>query len=473
MNSSQPGHIWLIYIVLVVLPIVAIAWVVAMGDGLPAPVGLAYEVKVGPNDQAFIRLPVFLGQLAVVLCMAHGLGFLMRYIGQPRVVGEILAGLALGPSLLGFWWEDAYQALFPPGSLRFHGGLSQIGLILFMFLAGLEIDFKRTPVRMGRVFVVSHAGIALPMLCGVLLAPLLYRDYSTPQTTFTEFSLFLGCAMSVTALPVLARILVERGLFNTMFGANAMACAATSDATAWGMLAAIVALEREAGGAWATLWGTLAGAFVFVGFMFFAVRPALARHWSQACAAGRRFGRSDLIMVLLLIVFSALAMEFLQLHAVFGAFIAGLAMPRDERLCEEIRMRFEDLMVVVLLPLFFATTGLRTNLWLLQTPAEYWLAFWIIVVAVGSKLGGSFIAARAVGIGSREAGSLGALMNARGLVELVLLTIGLQDGLITSTLFTMMVFMALITTMMTTPLLALLGRGIGVIGQEQPVRGGL
>lgn len=457
MPFDRLGRVSLAYAALVILPILAVVAIVAINEQLPAPVGIPYAYKASASDQSLLRLSVFLGQIAVILAVAHGLGALMRHIGQPRVAGEIFAGLALGPSFLGAMWPEVYEWIFPPGSVRFLSGLSQIGLILFMFLTGLEIDLRRSGVRLGRALVVSHAGIALPMLGGVALALLLYHDYSTPQTTFMEFALFLGCAMSVTALPVLARILAEHGLFNTAFGTNAMACAATADATAWGMLAVIVALERETSEAWATLWITFAGAAVFLAFMFFAVRPLLTRAWDRKSAAGEAIGRNELVLVVLLIVLSAYAMELLHLHAIFGAFVAGLVMPRDDRLRIEIRTRFEDLMAVLLLPMFFALTGLRTNVGLLSSSAEYWLALLIIVTAVVGKLGGSVAAARVVGIGWREAGALGTLMNARGMVELVLLTIGLQDGIITPVLFTMMVFMALLTTVMTTPLLTWIG----------------
>ncbi|MFM8332922.1 MAG: cation:proton antiporter [Candidatus Methylumidiphilus sp.] len=468
MHTQQSRKISLAYIALVVAPIIAVIAVLALGEDLTAPVGLPFTYKAIAPDQALLKLSVFLAQLAVILMVAHGLGALMRHVGQPRVVGEILAGLILGPSLLGLCWPEVYDLLFPTGSIRFHSGLSQIGLILFMFLTGLEIDFKRTRVRVWRMLVVSHAGIALPMLGGVTLALYLYHDYSTPQTSFMEFALFLGCAMSVTALPVLARILAERGLFHTLLGANVIACAATADATAWGMLAAIVAMERETGGAWSTLWHTLAGAAVFLAFMFFVVHRILTAQWqARQAATAAQFGHNDLVLVLLLIILSALAMEILQLHAIFGAFVAGLAMPRDIRLRAEVRARFEDLMSVLLLPLFFAITGLRANLGLLATPAEYGLAGLIILVAVLGKLGGSLVAARLVGVGWREASALGILMNARGTVELVLLTIGLQDGIITPALFTMMVFMALITTMMTTPLISCLGKPASFAGAEE------
>lgn len=467
MQSKPPKYSSLAYLALVIVPVLAVIGLLALGEGLPVSLGVAYSHKASASDQAVLQLPTFLGQLAVILAAAHGLGALMRYIGQPRVVGEILAGLALGPSFLGLCWPDLHQWIFPPGSVRFHGGLSQVGLILFMFLTGLEIDFERAGVRLGRTLIVSHAGIALPMLGGVALSLFLYRDYATAQTRFMEFALFLGCAMSVTALPVLARILVERGLFNTVLGANVMACAAMADATAWGMLAVVVALERESGAAWTTLGYTLAGAALFLAFMFFGVRRALAAQWSERWAAGKKFGQNDLMWVLLVIVLSALAMELLHLHAIFGAFVAGLAMPRDGRLRAEIRARFEDLMAVLLLPLFFAITGLRTDIGLLATPAEYgWVAL-IIGVAVLGKLGGSCVAARAAGIGWRDACAVGILMNARGTVELVLLTIGLQDGIITPALFTMMVLMALVTTMMTTPLLIGIGRTASFAATQQ------
>jgi Kef-type K+ transport system membrane component KefB len=285
------------------------------------------------------------------------------------------------------------------------------------------------------------------------MALLLYHDCATPLASFTVFALFVGCSMSVTAFPVLARILAEHELLSTKFGLTATACAAMSDVTAWGMLAVVVALGRRAGNVLTLFEHTILGLLVFLVVMFGVVRKLLAALWRRERASARRLSQEALAGVIVLILLSALATELLHLHAIFGAFVAGLVMPPDDALRSMIRSRLEDLLAVLLLPLFFAFTGLRTNIGLLSTGADWALTLGIIALAIAGKCGGTTIAARSMGINWRRAGALGVLMNSRGLIELVLLTIGLQEGIITSRLFTMMFLMAIVTTMMTVPLL--------------------
>ena len=282
----------------------------------------------------------------------------------------------------------------------------------------------------------------------------LYHDYAPAGRNFIEFTLFFACAMSVTAFPVLARILAERKLTTTSLGITAITCASVADATAWIMLAFAVALEKGVGRAGTVLWETVAGSAIYLAVMFLVVRPALARFWQRAVANGRMLGHNEFSILILVILFSALFTELLNVHAIFGAFIAGVIMPRDEHLQAALRSRLEDVLIVLLLPLFFAFTGLRTDVGLLTTGHDWYFAFLIIVVAIAGKLGGTAVAARASGINWRQAGALGVLMNSRGLMELVLLSIGLQDGIITPALFTIMVLMAIVTTLMAVPLLS-------------------
>ncbi len=443
------------YAVLVVVPVAAFGMILAAGGRLPSPIGMAASAG---NDisapQTNLRLPLFLAQIAVIMAVSRVLGLVMRKLGQPQVVGEMIAGLALGPSLLGLAWPAAYAWLFPAGTVRFLNALSQIGLVLFMFLVGLELDLRHVRDRARQILVISHAGMALPIFGGGVLALFLYHEYSPPDKTFTEFALFFGCAMSVTAFPVLARILAERGLTATSLGVTSLACASLADVTAWAMLAVVVALERGSGSDLAILGRILVGVTLFLSIMFLVVRPALARFWRRLTARKETLSHNELTLILLIIFASAFATELINIHAIFGAFVAGVIMPRDERLRSAVRARLEDILVVLLLPLFFAFTGLRANVGLLTTPGDLSFALLILLVAVAGKLGGTAIAARATGSGWREAGALGVLMNSRGLMELVLLTIGLQDGVITPALFTMMVLMAIVTTMMTTPILA-------------------
>ncbi|HEY3761767.1 MAG TPA: cation:proton antiporter [Verrucomicrobiae bacterium] len=439
------------YTVLVILPVLVFIALLFHGKNLPHTVGAASPETA--NTAAGFDLGILLKQTALIIAVARIFGLIIRRFGQPQVIGEMIAGVVLGPSLFGWLWPSAYQWVFPAGIARINS-LSQIGVILFIFLVGVELDLKDVRARFRQILVVSHAGMALPILGGGILAFFLYHDYAPANHSFVEFTLFFACAMSVTAFPVLARILDEKKLTATPLGAAALTCASVADVTAWIMLAVAVAMEQGIGRVQLILWQTIIGAAIYLAVMFFLVRPALARFWQRAAANGKMLSYNEFSILILVILFSALSTELLRVHAIFGAFIAGVIMPRDERLQSAVRSRLEIILVVLLLPLFFAATGLRTDVGLLSSSRDWYFAFWIIAVAIAGKLGGSAIAARASGIGWREAGALGVLMNSRGLMELVLLTIGLQDGIITPALFTIMVFMTIVTTMMTVPLLA-------------------
>jgi Kef-type K+ transport system membrane component KefB len=391
-------------------------------------------------------------QIAVVIVAARATGWLFRRLGQPQVVGEMAAGILLGPSLLGWVAPGVSALLFPPASMALLGLLSQVGVLLFMFLVGLELDPKLLRGQ-GRIAVVtSHASIIAPFMLGAALALLLYPRLSDASVSFTGFALFMGAAMSVTAFPVLARILLERRLTNTRIGTMTLACAAVDDVTAWTILAVVVGIVRSETLA-RPLWVTLAGTAVFAAVMFFGVRRGLG--W--LVTHYHRYGRVTQNMMgaaLILMLLSAWTTEWLGIHALFGAFAMGAVMPKVPGLVHELAGKLEDVTVVFLLPLFFAFTGLRASIGLV-TGAEMWLyAALVLLAAVGGKLGGSFVAARASGMPGREALALGVLMNTRGLMELVILTIGLELGVISPALFTLLVMMALITTAMTTPLLA-------------------
>jgi Kef-type K+ transport system membrane component KefB/nucleotide-binding universal stress UspA family protein len=390
-------------------------------------------------------------QIGVVLVAARLCGLLFRRIRQPQVVGEMAAGILLGPSLLGWVAPDASAFLFPPQSLAHLNTLSQVGLVLFMFLVGLEFDPKLLRGRGHAAVVTSHVSIIAPFFLGSILALHLYPQLSDSSVSFQGFALFMGAAMSVTAFPVLARILAERNLMRTKVGAVTIACAAVDDVTAWSILAVVIALVRT-DALEAPLWVTLAGSLAYVAAMLLVVRPALRR---LEAAYHHRGGLTQdmLALVLLLALASAWTTEWLGIHALFGAFLFGAVMPKDRGLVHDIGAKLEDLTVVFLLPLFFANAGLRTSIGLVSSP-EMWSFFGLIMlVAVAGKFGGSTLSARITGLSWREAGALGVLMNTRGLMELVILTIGLEIGVISPALFTMMVMMALVTTAMTTPVL--------------------
>jgi Kef-type K+ transport system membrane component KefB len=390
-------------------------------------------------------------QIGTILIVARLVGWLFGKLDQPRVVGEMVAGILLGPSLLGWLAPNLSSSLFPPDSLGHLNSLSQVGLLIFMFLVGLELDLGHLR-ELGRAAVMtSQVSIIAPFILGSTFAVYLYPRLSDPSVSFTGFALFMGAAMSVTAFPVLARILTERNMLRTRVGSVAIACAAVDDVTAWCILAAIVVIVR-ASTLELPVWLTVSGLAVFVLLMGLVVRPALRR--LEMVYEKRGNLTQDLIAIILLVVLaSGWATESLGVHAFFGAFLAGVVMPRHSELSRELSQKFEALIVVLLLPIYFALTGLRSSIFLI-TGAEMWFyCAVIIVLAVFGKLGGSMLSARLNGMTWRESAAVGILMNTRGLVELVILNIGLDLGILSPALFSIMVLMALVTTLMTTPLL--------------------
>jgi Kef-type K+ transport system membrane component KefB len=390
---------------------------------------------------------LLLAQVAGILITARLVGHAVRFIGQPRVVGEMLAGLMLGPSLLGWAAPELSQLLFPPASLGFVNALSQIGLVFFMFLVGLELDLSLLRGQGRAAVVTSHASIVAPFFLGACLALFLYPRLSDDSVGFTAFALFFGVAMSVTAFPVLARMLTERGMLRTRLGSVTIAAAAVDDVTAWCILAIVIVVARTAEAA-LPIPMMLLGTAAFVLVMLTIVRWALK--WLERLG---RFGEDVVAIVVLFVLASAWTTERLGVHAVFGAFLAGVVMPRHEALVRHLTDRLHDLMVILFLPLFFAFTGLRTSVSLIQGTMWLYCAL-IIGVAVLGKLGGSALAARTSGMTWRESWAIGTLMNTRGLMELVVLNVGLDIGVISPALFAIMVLMALVTTFMTSPMLA-------------------
>lgn len=394
---------------------------------------------------------LLIAQIAIILFFARVLGRGMRLIGQPKVVGEMVAGLMLGPSLLGWLAPTVSTALFPQSSVGFLNALSQIGLLFFMFLVGLELDAKLIRGRGQVVLVSSHASIVAPFLLGVCLALYLYPRLSDDSVTFTGFALFMGAAMSVTAFPVLARILQERGLTKTRLGAVAIACAAVDDVSAWCILASVVLIVRSAA-ATIPIPLMVGGSLLFVLVMLTVVRRSLSRLEVTYERWGGKLSQDRIAAVVFLVLASGWITERLGVHAVFGAFLAGAVMPKGEAFVREFRDRFEDVMVVLFLPIFFAFTGLRTSVALIG--GDMWLyMLLILLVAVAGKMAGCAFAARATGMSWRESWALGTLMNTRGLMAFVILNVGYDIGVISPALFAMMVLMALATTFMTTPVL--------------------
>jgi Kef-type K+ transport system membrane component KefB len=388
-----------------------------------------------------------LAALAAVVVVGRLLGRLFRAIGQPPVIGEVIAGILLGPSLLGHFAPGVYGFLLPAAVAPSLGLVAQLGVILYMFLVGLELNPDALRRRLRTTVVISNAGILVPFALGVALAFYLYPRFSTPEVPRTGFVLFIGVAMSVTAFPVLARILGDRAMTRTPLGELALTCAAVADVTAWCLLAFVVGVVQSSARS-ALLVAVLTLAFVAV--LFVVVRPSAVR-WA------RRFetdgpDRGAIALALVGALLAALATEAIGVHAIFGAFLAGAILPHDSRLARGLEQSLEHLVTILLLPAFFAFAGMRTEIGLVAGSA--WLVCGLIVlVATAGKLGGTLLAARAVGIGWRDAAGLGVLMNTRGLMELIVLNVGLDLGVITPTLFTMLVLMALVTTMATAPAL--------------------
>jgi Kef-type K+ transport system membrane component KefB len=398
--------------------------------------------------------------LAVVILAARLLGAAIARIGQPQVMGEVLAGILLGPTLLGALLPEVKDHLFPADIVPLLSAGADIGLAFYMFLVGLELDPKLLRGRVAQAAVVSNASVALPMALGLLVALPLY-ELVGPDKGFVPFALFVGVSMSITAFPVLARILIERRMLRRPVGAMALASAAIDDVTAWGLLALSSAVAAGGGGGKVVRVIGLTVAFCLG--MALIVRPVLARV-SKAYDEAGRVPAAWIGAIFVGVLLSAWLTQEIGIAAIFGAFVMGMVMPRRAELSADVTHRFEDFVVMVLLPLFFVVTGLKTEVGLLDRPVLWLLALLLLAVAIAGKWLGAMLAARAAGLGTRESSALGALMNTRGLTELIVLTIGLEVGVITPALFAMLVLMALVTTFMTAPALRLIDRA-GVLSE--------
>jgi Kef-type K+ transport system membrane component KefB len=398
-----------------------------------------------------MNLPLFLLQILVILVVARAVGLLFRKFHQPQVIGEMVAGILLGPSLFGWAFPELFQKLFSENSLTPLNAVSQIGLILFMFLIGLELDPKSLRRQGKAALIVSHASVIFPFMLGSLLALILYPLLSDQSVSFTHFSMFLGAAMSITAFPILARILSERNLLQTPMGLISIASAAINDVTGWILLAIVVLMVRSSG-INMVLGSTFLGLAGYLIIMFAIIQP-LFRKMNEQFLQKKVIKHDHLALIFLMVVASSLITEFLGVHALFGAFLAGLILPKEPEFVFSLTEKINDLVVVFLLPLFFSLTGLKTSINLIDQPILWLFTGLIIVVAVLGKFGGAAAAARLSGMTWRESGAVGALMNTRGLMELVLLNVGFEIGVISPILFAMLVIMAIVTTLLTAPLL--------------------
>lgn len=492
MNTQQRQQAWWLYGGLMLI-FVALLWRVAATDGamsvdseslvtapvatMTEPLGEASEgVVVAPDLttplsameatpwQSFVTsvrshaasdIGLLLIQLVVILLVVRVVGWLFARLHQPTVIGEILAGILLGPSLLGAVWPEAMETLFPVHSLGNLELLSQFGLILFMFTIGMELRMKDLKGQAQQAFVISQSGIIFPFILGILLT---YGLYSRPEllsegSSFLSLALFVGISLSITAFPVLARIIQERSLSHSHLGRLALSTAAMGDIVAWLMLAAIMAVSQ--GGSFTSALYNMLFLALYLAVIFGILRPLFG-------LLGRRVRHREVLskslmgLIFILLMASAYFTEIMSMHALFGAFMLGLVMPENLDFRVIVKEKVEDLALLLLLPLFFVSSGLRTELGLVNTP-ELWALFGIFtLVAVVGKMGGTYLAARSCGIQSRESLYLGAYMNTRGLMELVVLRIGLDLGVLSTVLFTILVMMTLVTTIMTAPTLQLI-----------------
>ncbi|HTQ11990.1 MAG TPA: cation:proton antiporter [Fimbriimonadaceae bacterium] len=413
-------------------------------------------------------LSLVLLQIVVIVVAARLLGTLFRALGQPAVVGEMLAGIALGPSLVGSLFPNFSEFLFPKSSFANLSTLSQFGILLFMFGVGIELDTKELARKARSAILVSHMSIVVPFGLGTTIALWLYHDYAGSQTAFLPFALFMGISMSITAFPVLARILHERNLVHTPVGSIVVTSAAVDDVTAWCGLAVIVALSRAHNPLNAT-W-TVGLAIVFVICAFTIAKPLLQR-LAKVGGEEAEPPASSLVAALVCAFLFGLITEAIGVHAFFGAFVAGVVMPRSPAFRRVLYERMYLVAALVLVPVFFAFTGLRTQIGLLRTPGDWLLCGCVLFCAVLGKLGGGAIAARITGLDWRESFGVGVLMNTRGLVELIALNLGLDLGVLSPKIFAMLVIMALTTTFMTGPLLRALrldSRAPGFIPSPAP-----
>ncbi|MBC7391261.1 MAG: cation:proton antiporter [Opitutaceae bacterium] len=393
-------------------------------------------------------------QIFSVMLIARLFGWLCKRVNQPPVIGEILAGIVLGPSLLGMWFPEFSAFLFPEKSISYLKLVSQVGLILFMFLIGMELDLSVLKNKMRNAIAISYVSILLPFALGFGLSYFIYERLAPEGIGFVEFSLFMGIAMSITAFPVLVRIVHEKGLQNTSAGIIAIACAAADDITAWCILAGIIAIAK--GGSLNETLYLIFFISIYILVMLKVIQPLLNKLFNKY-GDGRR-NKSITAICFLVLLISSFTTEILGIHALFGAFLAGLIMPSNITFRKVFVGKIEDVSTILFLPLFFVLTGLRTQINLLDNFYLWGICGVVVLLAVTGKFLGSTFTARLVGINWKDSLIIGALMNTRGLMELIVLNIGYDLGIISKELFSIMVCMALITTVMTGPILDLINR---------------
>ncbi|MEO8206155.1 MAG: cation:proton antiporter [Chthoniobacterales bacterium] len=453
------------YLAIIGISILLIGVLLHFGErDMPSPstaASAAHATTVGTSLDLFITslkanfhhpVAILFLQITIILIAARLAGALFTYFGQPAVIGEVIAGIVLGPSLLGGIFPSFLTTCFPPDSLPRLQLFSQFGLVLFMFIIGMELNLDTVRKKAAAAVMISHVGIVAPFLLGVGASIGLFRYYASPTVGFTAFALFMGVAMSITAFPVLARIINERGLSASPLGSLVLTCAAADDITAWCLLAAVVAYVKM-GTAVQTIYLLIAlGLFALI--MIRVVRPVIAR-WGEKFSESNPPGRNAMAVIFSLLFISAFFTDLVGIHALFGGFLMGAIMPEGAvRLL--IMEKIRDLSMLVLLPIFFMISGLRTQFGLLNSGTDWLFCALIIFVAIAGKFGGTLFAARFAGQSWRDSSVIGVLMNTRGLVELIVLNIGYEMHILEPRIFSMMVIMALVTTCIAGPYLSLL-----------------
>jgi Kef-type K+ transport system membrane component KefB len=430
---------------MIVAAIALLVLICRQGETLQAPSDANFTALRSVAEAPNVLLRVLIALTAVIV-VGLILAKCFAYVGQPPVIGEVIAGILLGPSLLG----PAASALILPAAIApFLGVIAQLGVILYMFTVGLSLQGERLKRRARAAVAISHASIVVPFLLGALLALNLYPQLSSREVPFTSFALFMGVAMSITAFPVLARILTDRGMMQTELGILAVSCAATDDVTAWCLLAFVVAVAKSRPDHAVTVVAATIG---YIGAMLLVIRPFLRRVISRW--ESEHLPRSAVAFVFIALLLSALATEAIGIHAIFGAFLLGAVIPANSGVARNLSRQLESVVTVLLLPSFFAFTGMRTRIDLLSGLDHWLICGLIILVATVGKFGGTVAAARLTGLDWRNTLALGTLMNTRGLMELIVLNIGLDLQVISPMLFAMMVIMALATTMITAPVVS-------------------
>ncbi len=451
--AKQPIRALAGYAVMIVATIGLFFAIREYGENLVAPAAAIPSAAPGEVGPAAISQPLLhlLLALSAVIILGRVLARLFAYLGQPPVIGEVLAGICLGPSLLGRVAPDLESFLLPGSVAPALSVVAQLGVILYMFIVGLELNAGILRKQGHVTLAISHASIVVPFSLGAVLAIWLYPMLSHNGVPFTAFALFLSVSMSITAFPVLARILTDRQLSKTDLGAIALACAATDDVSAWCLLALVVGVaQAKVSEALVVTVLTI----LYIALMFAVVRPLVAKFLPRYSPDG--LTPSVMAVILVGVLLSALATEAIGIHAIFGAFLFGAVIPHDSLVAREITRKLQDFVTTLLLPAFFAFTGMRTQIGLLDDWQQWLVCLAIIAVATAGKFGGTLAASRVMGLGWRESASLGILMNTRGLMELIVLNIGLDLGVISPTLFAMMVVMAIVTTVATSPILSAL-----------------